>query len=494
MGAAPPVRVLSILRSGIAAARRRPIVTALLVLITLLGSGLRIDAIGTGTRVSVDERSYLGIANNMVVHRSYAYGKDPLHWAPGTPFLFATAMKLTGSNAIDQRLPGQSNPAVWAQVLISILAIPAVFAFAAWLGGAGAGLLAALMTAIYDPLILVSRSYLSEPLGGLCFVLAVFAIAAAVSRPHSRLWRHLGAGALLGCAVLARNDLLLLFGVLPALATFMVWRREDLRTGLRLGMALVAGALLTVAPWVTYASIEERKLTPITTAGPSSLWVATYYPARGRQILLKRQFMDEVCRTFPKAQDSCGVSATQMDMRLIFKLLQRRHPGLTEDEAIQKELDRNIREYALGQPVKFSGMLAEKSTRIWGRPWGGGAIGRQESSRTEHALLIGGAALGMIAALFLAGRRRRYIVLGASALVTVTALNTIFVSESRMSLRMTPLLFAIGIGGIGAILRARRGQDEPVLAADAAPDSSSDASDGASPSTPASTAEAPASS
>ncbi len=57
-------------------------VTGLLLVITLLGTGLRIDAIGTGTRVSVDERSYLGIANNMVVHRSYAYGKDPLHWAP----------------------------------------------------------------------------------------------------------------------------------------------------------------------------------------------------------------------------------------------------------------------------------------------------------------------------------------------------------------------------------------------------------------------------
>lgn len=436
-------------------------VTALLVIITLLGTGLRIDAIGTGTRVSVDERSYLGIANNMVVHRSYAYGKDPLHWAPGTPFLFATAMKLTGSGAIDQRLPGQSNPAVWAQVLISILAIPAVFAFAAWLGGAGAGLLAALFTAIYDPLILVSRSYLSEPLGGLFFVLAVFAIAVAVSRPRSRLWRPLGAGALLGCAVLARNDLLLLFGVLPALATLMVWRREDLRTGLRLGAALVVGAVLIVTPWVTYASIEEGKFTPVTTAGPSSLWVATYYPARGRQILLKRQFMDEVCRTFPKAQDSCGVSATQMDMRLIFKLLQRRHPGLSEDEAIQKELDRNIREYALGQPVKFSGMLAEKSTRIWGRPWGGGAIGRQESSRTEHALLIGGSGLALLAGLFLAGSRRRYLLLGGAALFTVTALNTIFVSESRMSLRMTPLLFAVGIGALGAIIRARRGDDEP---------------------------------
>ncbi len=239
----------------------------LLLLIVVLGAALRIDKLGTGTRVSVDERSYLGIANNMVVHRSYAYGKDPLHWAPGTPFLFAAAMKLTGSGPIDQRLPGQKNVAVYAQTLVSILAIPAVFAFAAWLGGAAAGLLAALMTAIFDPLVLVSRSYLSEPLGGLFFVLAVFAFCVALSRP-ARSWRlGAGAGALLGLAVLSRNDLLLLFGVLPGLAFLMTWRREDLRAAVRLTALLVAGAVITVLPWVTYASIEQKRLTPITTAG-----------------------------------------------------------------------------------------------------------------------------------------------------------------------------------------------------------------------------------
>jgi hypothetical protein len=459
---AAPEPLLAALSSLIATARRRPVVAGLLLAIVILGAALRIDKLGTGTRVSVDERSYLGIANNMVVHRSYAYGKDPLHWAPGTPFMFATAMKLTGSGAIDQRLPGQINAAVIAQTVVSILAIPAVFAFAAWLGGVGAGLLAALMTAIYDPLILVSRSYLSEPLGGFFFVLAVFAICVAVSRP-SRTWKMAaGAGALLGLAVLSRNDLLPLFGVLPGLAFLMTWRRESLRAGFRLGALLVAGAVVTVLPWVTYASLEEGRFTPITTAGPSSLWVATYMPAGGRQIILKRQFMDEVCRTFPDRQDACGVTATQMDMRLIFELLERRHPGLTQDEAIQAELDRNIQDYALGQPVKFANMLLDKSTRIWGKPWGGGAIGRQESSVAQHRLLLGLALIGMLAGLALAGRRRRYVGLGFAALLTVTALNTIFVSESRMSLRMTPLLFAVGIGSLGAIVRARRDDDEVV--------------------------------
>ncbi len=461
----PPLpQALTALSSLIASARRRPLVAALLLLVVILGAALRIDKIGTGTRVSVDERSYLGIANNMVVHRSYAYGKDPLHWAPGTPFLFATAMKLTGSGAIDQRLPGQSNVAVYAQVLVSILAIPAVFAFAAWLGGAWAGLLAALMTAIFDPLVLVSRSYLSEPLGGLFFLLAVFAVCVAVARP-ARSWKMAaGAGAMLGLMALARNDLLILLGLLPALSLLLVWRREDFRAGLHLGVLLAVGAAVTIAPWVTYASIEERKFTPITTAGPSSLWVATYLPAEGRQIIVKRQFMAEVCRTFPDRQDACGVTATQMDMRLIFELLAMRHPGKTQEEAIQAELDRNIREYALGQPAAFGRMLVKKSARIWGRPWGGGAIGRQESSVTQQRLFMGLTLLGAIAGLIFAGRRRRYVAIGVLAVFTATALNTIFVSESRMSLRMTPLAFAIGIGGLGAAVRARRGDDEPALA------------------------------
>lgn len=450
-------------RSLPALARQRPVVAGLLLLITLLGAFLRFDAIGTSTRVSVDERSYLGIANNMIVHRSYAYGEDPLHWAPGTPFLFATAMKLTGTAPIDNQETGASNPALYAQAIVGTLAILAVFAFAAWLGGAIPGLIAALFVAVYDPLVLVARSYLSEPLGGLFLVLAVFAISVAVARP-ARTWKFcLGAGALLGLTVLSRNDMLLLFGVLPGLAFLMIWRRErSWRTGLRTAALIVAGAVATITPWVTYASLETGKFTPITTAGPSSLWVATYLPAGGRQIIAKRQFMDEVCRTFPTAEDACGVTATQMDMRLIWKLFERKHPGLTQKEAIQAELDRNIRDYAFGQPVQFGNMLLNKSTRIWWKPWGGGAIGKQESSIFQHRLFLGLALLGVLAGLIWGGRRRRYVVLAFSAIFFVTALNTIFVSESRMSLRMTPLLIAVGIGGFGAAFRAQRGDDEPL--------------------------------
>ena len=115
-------------------------------------------------------------------------------------------------------------------------------------------------------------------------------------------------------------------------------------------------------------------------------------------------------------------------------------------------------------------MLLNKSTRIWGEPWGGGAIGRQESSVWQHRILLGISVLGIFVGLVWGGRRRRYVLLAATALLAVTTLNTIFVSESRMSLRMTPLLFAVGIGGIGAAVRARRGDDEPGLPRkDAAP-------------------------
>lgn len=458
---------MDFLRSLPARARQRPVVSIVLALIVVLGGALRFDAIGSSQRVSVDERSYLGIANNMVVHRSYAYGSEPLHWAPGTPFLFAATMKLTGEAPIDQRVAGARNGPLYAQAIVGTFTILAVFAFAAWLGGAIPGLVAAGFAAVYDPLVLLARSYLSEPLGGLFLVLALFAICVAVSMPRASLRRALGAGALLGCAFLARNDLLLLGGVLPALIILLFWHRSGWSkpgfvAGLRLGVLIGVGASIVIAPWVIYASIESKKFTPITTAGPSSLWVATYLPAGGRQIILKRQFMDEVCRTFPDRPDSCGVSATQMDMRLIFELLERRHPeAATQKEAIQLELDRNIRDYALGQPWEFAKMLANKSTRIWGKPWGGGTLGRMESSVWQHRLLLGLAVIGMLAAIAFGGRRRRYVLLAATALLAVTALNTIFVSESRMSLRMTPLLFAAGIGGAGAVLRARRGDDEP---------------------------------
>ena len=439
-------------------ARARPAVTALLALIVVVGGALRVDAVGTAARVSVDERSYLGIANNLALNHSYAYGNDPRHWAPGAPFLFASVMAATGT-APASNAPREKNAVLYAQAGVSTLAILAVFALAAWLAGPLAGLLGAAMTALYDPLILAGRSYLTEPLGGLLLLAAVTALCVVVARDGNAPRWSVAAGVLLGLTVLTRNDMLLLLGIMPVAAGLLIWRSSSLQRGMKAVACIGAAAAVTIAPWVAYASLEEGRLTPVTTAGPSSLWVATYLPAGGRQIIVKRQFMDEVCRTFPDRRDACGVTATQLDMRLIFELLQRRHPGMTRDEAVQAELDRNIREYALGQPVEYAQMLASKATRIWGRPWGGGAIGRQESSLWEHRLFIGLAAIGVLAGLLAGGRQRRYLALAALAVLSVTVINTVFVSESRMSLRMTPLLLAAGAGGLGAALsRARAGR------------------------------------
>lgn len=458
--------VPSRIRRAVAHARARPVITALLALIVVVGAALRVDAVGTATRVSVDERSYLGIANNIALNHSYAYGKDPRHWAPGAPFVFASVMAATGT-APTSDAPRAKTAVLYGQATISTLAILAAFALGAWLAGPLAGLGGAAMTALYDPLILAGRSYLTEPLGGLLLLAAVTTLCVAVARDgKSKRW-SVAAGVLLGLTVLTRNDMLLLLGIMPVAAGLLIWRSSSLQRGVTALACVGVAAAVTITPWVAYASLEEGRLTPITTAGPSSLWVATYLPAGGRQIIVKRQFMDEVCRTFPNRQDACGVTATQLDMRLIFELLQRRHPGMTRDQAVQAELDRNIREYALGQPVEYVQMLASKATRIWGRPWGGGAIGRQESSLWEHRLFIGLAAIGVLAGLLAGGLQRRYLALAALAVLSVTAINTVFVSESRMSLRMTPLLLAAGAGGLGAALSSARARRSSAMGDDA---------------------------
>lgn len=441
---------------------RRVLIATLLAVITATGLGLRVGAVGSAPRVSVDERSYIGIANNMVVHRSYAYGRDPIHWAPGTPFFFATVMALTGTAPASNE-PGSRTAVLYAQAALSAAVIPAVFLLASWLGGWVAGLGAALLAALYDPLVLAGRSLLSEPLGGLLLLLAATALVRLLQDPlHRRRWT-ITAGVLLGLLALTRNDTLVLVGVIPVTYVALRWRSEGRPAALRGAALMTFAALATLAPWLTYASIQRGRLTPVTSAGPSSLWVATYLPAGGRQIIIKRQFAAEVCRTFPDRPDACGVTATQMDMRLVFELLQRRHPGMTREQAVQAELDRNLREYALGQPLAYAGMIASKVGRLWGRPWGGGGIGRRESSLLEHRLFLGVAVLGLLAGLLRAPRHRHALVICAVALLTITAVNSVFVSESRMSLRMTPLLLAAGIGAVGAVINSRRRSTDPCL-------------------------------
>ena len=239
----------SLLRRGLI--RREAAVAGALVVLTLLGLGLRLHAAsGHRARLSTDEHAYVRLAYDLRTHGTYGDPgmANPLHWAPGAPALFALAAHLDPSHALGDA--SSVGPDRAAQAVVGALTVPVAFGVAALLAGPVAGLLAAGVLAVFPPAVLLSASFLSEPLGGFALALAALGLVWAF---RGRAPRFLLAGGLLGLACLARADLLgaaLLVPVGVVLATRGRWRADRLLRG----AATLAGVLLVLAPWTIYAS------------------------------------------------------------------------------------------------------------------------------------------------------------------------------------------------------------------------------------------------
>jgi 4-amino-4-deoxy-L-arabinose transferase-like glycosyltransferase len=177
-----------------------------------------------------DAQHYLDIASS-VAHghgfaAKYPYGfehatafRPPLY-----PLLLGTAFAITGVHlAVAQAINVVLGSAV--VVLIGLLATR--------VGGLRAGLIAAGLAAIYPPLLANDGVPLSEPLGLLVMLAAIWALLAG--RPG---WAGLAAGLL----VLTRPSAQLF---VPLIA-LVLWRQAGLRRAL--GFAVIAVAVVT--PWV----------------------------------------------------------------------------------------------------------------------------------------------------------------------------------------------------------------------------------------------------
>src|SRR4051794_3940971 len=279
---------------------RAAVIGVLLASITVGGAILRFDAASRPPATySADERAYLTLAAS--IESGHGYGgpggtmEDPYHWPPGAPALFALAER------IDRGPPGSFNPpSVYrAQALVGTLAILAAFAAAALFAGAWAGLAAAAATAFYPPLIDVSGRALSEPLGGLALALTLVACAWAARRPV--WWRFGLAGFALGATLLVRADLLPALPLLALWAALLVgrrWKRAALAAA-----ALLAGALVAVAPWVEEASRARGSLVPVSTSGGSAFFVGTYLPGNGNMYGLKRSLGNQLRLQDPRLAD-----------------------------------------------------------------------------------------------------------------------------------------------------------------------------------------------
>ncbi|CAB4919273.1 unannotated protein [freshwater metagenome] len=473
--AAPaPAPARALLRAARAFAQPRVAIITLCVIV-LAGFGLRAaQAADPGRYLSSDERSYARVAVSIADHGSYqpAGTRDPWHWAPGTPVLFAAA-HLIAPGLDGDGSPQELRSAFWAQALVGTALIIAVYLLAAGIAGALAGLLAAGLIAFYPPLIRATGDLISEPLAALTLTLAMLALLAAWRAPSLR---RLGlAGAALGVALLVRADLLVLPVVLGACWPLGARARAGGLRALGQGALLAAIPLLIVLPWSVAASAQAGRIVPIASSGPSTLFVGTYLPGDGRMSGVREELQLYVRRNITNLHDVR--TANIPGAYVIRAYIRERHPeiipaphrAIPEDRlraAIAFEARRNLKTYALHEPLAFLAMDARKAARMWAGPYTGRYGARSGWVRGWHLALVGLALAGALAGLLVVRRRRGELALLLVPILFGTLMSAIFVAQARHNLKVLPLLVAAGAAGAVLAARAVREHRRRVIVAD----------------------------
>jgi hypothetical protein len=424
--------------------RGQAVASALIVLIAIGGGIARAGAIGTNTHLSADESGYVGNANRILADERYATFK----WPPGTSVAFALATRLSGHHSL--RLATHAKgPAQYTQLAIGIATLLLAGALTWLQAGPWAAVLASALVASYEPLIEATRTYLSEPSGALVLLAAVAAAVWARRRLGSRhelLWL-VGAGFIGGLACLTRSDLAVGMGFM-ALALALAGR-PGWRGGMLRGAVYLGALLLTLSPWLAYASEKEGRFVPITTAGPDAFFIGSYLPGKGLLVPTEEQLAPEVCRHFPQ---DCG-RYWQKSSAPVFRLIEARHPGMSEYAAVNEENLANIKKYALGKPAAFAAMLWGKYWKMWDNVWSGGnGTYHPDTSQGQHMIYLLLAWIGLLAGLVLT--RRFVLVLSMGVLISVAVLATFFNDQPRYNVSLMALLLCSGT--IGAWLGGGR--------------------------------------
>jgi 4-amino-4-deoxy-L-arabinose transferase-like glycosyltransferase len=419
---------------------RRAVVSCLLAVILVVAAIGRLDR--ADSRVthtpSADQRAYLRLAHDLRATGTYGDRglRHPFHWAPGTPVLFEAADAIAGTPAqqpIDQRAARR------AQAVVGTLTVLAAFALATVLAGSWAGLAAALVVALYPPLVDATASLVSEPLGALAVTTALASLAWAWRGPP---WRFLCAGVAFGLACLVRADVLAAAVVIPIAVGVLAARRRGWRAGASRSAAMLLASLAVVGPWSVYASSTARSIVPVTDGGESTLFIATYLPGHGTVFGMKHALAAETRHRFPYLRHQ---PVGQIPASKFLAAVAARRPGLTQAAAMRHAVTDNLRRYALGRPIAFGSMLVGKLARMWGGYDHGTHHRVLASTLWIHRAVVLLALAGILAGFY----RSRSGALGlvVLAILVTTALDVFFVAEPRHAIRLLPGLVGAGAAG-----------------------------------------------
>jgi hypothetical protein len=448
--------------SGLAARNGGWLGLGALIMILLLGLGLRVGEAWDGRAPVYDAQAYAAIARNLDEGNGFTVGagatQPSSNYSPGLPLFVAGVYELTGG--VHERL---------ARVVLAVVGVLSVL-FAYLIGrrlirpphrpgssevGAAAGsvrlvkkdpyrgqnsplvwpaLIGALVVAVYPALLEYQGMLMGEPLAA---TLLSGGVLAALWAWDGGWVRWLLPGVLFGALAMVRPEYLGV-AVLVALAVLAREVRGDWRNSLLRAAVLLGAALVIVAPWTIRNAIALDRFVPISTGGGQVLFAGTYLPSDGDPEKVGAEVVAENPQLFGP-QDAQHLRLEQ----ILTRLAHARYPEMESDEALSRMGKEQLWDDISQEPAEYAGFVATKVGRIWlhpardvmrGFPW----------IVLQWALVL----FGLLGLMILAWQRRWEALLLATIFLAITAISALLVASPRRVLVLVPLLAALAAAAL----------------------------------------------
>jgi 4-amino-4-deoxy-L-arabinose transferase-like glycosyltransferase len=403
-----------------------------LVVILLLGLGLRIDYAWQGRAPVFDATAYAKIARNLDENHGFTLGSGATqpasNYSPGLPLFVAAVYEVTGG--IHERA------ARIVLALLGTLAILFTYLIGRRLSGPGAGLIGGAAIAVYPALLEYQGMTMGEPLAASLLSGGALAILwASDAGPRAR-W--LLPGALFGALALVRPEYLGVVLLVSLVVLAMNWR-DDRQGAVIKATVVLLGVAIVVVPWTVRNAIALDRFVPISTGGGQVLFAGTYLPSNGDP----ERVGEEVVAHHPQLFGPGAVQDLRLE-QILSRLAAHRHPGLESDRALSRMGREQLWEDISEEPLEYAGFVATKVGRIWSH--GPRNVMRQPVWELLHWAL---ALFGLIGLIVLALQRRWEALLLATIFVAITAISALLVASPRRVLVLMPLVAALA--GVGAV-------------------------------------------
>jgi hypothetical protein len=460
---------------------------AALVAILLLGLGLRVGEAWDGRAPVFDAAAYAAIARNLDEGHGFTVGaaatQPSTDYSPGLPLFVAGIYKVTGG--VHERLArlvlaliGALAP-LFAYLLARRLAaaLPRRSAQPLDVGSpesdkglrvprraVAAGLIAALVVAIYPATLEYTGMLMTEPLAATLLAGAILGLLWAGDGPRPGAdgepgaerspWRWLVPGLTLGALALVRPEYLAI-GLLLAVLVFLRQRLHlPWKQALVAGAIVALGIVVAVAPWTVRNAVTLHRFVTVSTGGGQVLYSGTYLPSDGNPEDVGVHVVEE----HPELFGTHAVENLRLE-QILARLGEHTYPGLEPDQALSKMGKEQLKDDVEHHTGEYISFVAAKIGRIWSH--GPRAIMRTPVWEALHWVLLG---LGLLGLGLLAYLRRWEALLIGAVFLAITLVSALLVASPRRVLVAIPLLAACaGTAAVWITAAVGRARGQSVL-------------------------------